>query len=344
MLASHARRAGWNGHDVLNIEDPLTLEVFEAKEDVILIGLEWPTPPPPPRIPPTMFPPPKVRPLLFNPLVSKISRHLGYHPLPQAPATVNRIPVPVNPRTFNTAIYFYNGTTVRRADVDDHIEHLGATFGYRTQGTSAQQIPIIFPCPCSPWSLDVDVDFNSSVFDSQFLEFEYLAFLDQIGYVPGMAASLKSMLGPTSVVLEWNGAINRAEFTDDVGVDRNITPQAWQVSVAYQFDWNPGITTIGTQGTYVTLSYSESQDLAGARREIRRLEPGTMPGDPGMTTVEQVRVGFAPEKRLLVGLGEWVLDGLRVAFEYSYNVDYPMSAGGTGRSADAYTGMLTYEW
>ena len=52
-----------------------------------------------------------------------------------------------------------------------------------------------------PWSLDVDVDYNSSIFDSRFLEFEYRDFLGQIGFVPAMAASVKGTLGPG--VVHW---------------------------------------------------------------------------------------------------------------------------------------------
>jgi hypothetical protein len=45
-----------------------------------------------------------------------------------------------------------------------------------------------------------------------------------------------------------------------------------------------------------------------------------------------------------VGAGEWILEGFRVAVEYSYNEDYPNSEGGTGRSAHAVLSQLTYEW
>jgi hypothetical protein len=197
--------------------------------------------------------------------------------------------------------------------------------GYRTKGMfSRQRIP---------WSIDFDVDYNSSVFDSLFLEFEYRHFLDQIGYVPGMAAHVKSSLGPIALVLEWNGAINDATFTDDLGQAFNIRPGAWQVNFAYQFDWNPSVEFIGAQGTYFVMGYSESQNLAGVTRLI---------GDP--LTPTSSRVGFVPKRRLSVGVGEWVLDSLRVAVEYFHAVDYAIAEGGTGNSADGIFMQLTYQW
>ena len=115
-----------------------------------------------------------------------------------------------------------------------------------------------------------------------------------------------------SFVVEWNGAVRHATFVDDLGNDIRIVPAAWQVSLAYQFDWNPTVQVVGEQGTYFAVGYSESQDLAGATRVI-----------DGVNT----RVGFVPEKRFLVGVGEWVLDGVRIAVEYSHVVDYSASRG-----------------
>jgi hypothetical protein len=135
--------------------------------------------------------------------------------------------------------------------------------------------------------------------------------------------------------VEWNGALQHATFNDDQDAVVNIRPQAWEMSLGYQFDWNPTVVEIGAQGTYLALSYSESHELAGLKREVRN--------DAGQIE-EVVRFGFVPRKRFLVGVGEWVLDGLRVAVEYAYITDYPVSEGGTGNSAHGWFGMLTYEW
>jgi hypothetical protein len=308
--------------DVLTIVDPLTVEVFEMREDFMMIGFVGPTCCPPPAAP-TPIPARPVRPILFNPLVrNAATRMCSYCPCtPNPPPAPTYLPPPTCRPPFNGAIYFFNGDTTNAGN--DHIEHMGGTLGYFTRGT--------IPRLCIPWSLDLDVDATSSVFDSNFLAFEYRPFLDQIGYVPGMAASAKYSIGPIAMVLEWNGAINDANFTDDDGNDVSIRPTAWQVAFAYQFDWNPTVEIIGAQGTYIALAYSESQDLAGVQKTI---------GDPPTL----IRVGNVPERRLSAGVGEWVLDGLRVAFEYSHAVDYGIDQGGTGNTADGVFMQVTYEW
>jgi hypothetical protein len=144
-----------------------------------------------------------------------------------------------------------------------------------------------------------------------------------------MAGSVKGTLGPTSFVGEWNGAIDRARFVDDLGRVINIRPSAWQATLAYQFDWNPWVEAIGLQGDYVVLGYSESRGLGGATRVFEGQES---------------RVGFVPRKRLLVGFGEWVLDNLRWAIEYSYNEDYSRQEGGTGHSAQGVITQFTAVW
>ncbi|MCI0335871.1 MAG: hypothetical protein L0228_21905 [Planctomycetes bacterium] len=313
--------------DVLTIVDPLTVEVFETREDFVLLGFEWPTPPPPPPVsagsPPAPLPP---RPLLINPLVrrtaTRVCEYCGLPPVP--PAAPVAVPPTCTP-PFSGAIYFYNGDTVGGPLEENHIEHIGGTLGYRTKRYTWQGIP---------WSVDFDVDVNSSVFDSNFLQFEYRSFLDQIGFVPGMAAHVKSNLGPVALVIEWNGAVADADFIDDVGTPVSIRPQAWQIALAYQFDWNPSVEIIGLQGTYFTIGYSESSDLAGVSRIF----------DPLAAVPVISRVGFVPERRLSVGIGEWVLDGLRVALEYSHAIDYDEADGGTGNSADGVFWQLTYEW
>lgn len=307
--------------DALTIIDPLTLEVFETKEDVWLIGFAYPSycPPPPPTSPPRKYLTP--RPLLLSPLVSRITRRMPCYrhcrTKPKVPATFTRSYL--NAAPFTGGIYFYNGKT--NDGDEDHIKHMGGTLGYRTRGCSR--------FGNVPWSLDIDVDVNSSAFDSDFLQFEYRRFLSQIGFVTGMAAHAKGNFGPTSWILEWNGVVSDTVFQDDLSQNHTLRPEAWQVQIAYQFDWNSAVEVIGAQGTYFVLGYSESQDLAGVTREIDMV---------------QTRVGFVPRKRFLVGLGEWVLDGLRVAVEYSHAVDYDLNQGGTGNTADGFFMQLTYEW
>jgi hypothetical protein len=84
----------------------------------------------------------------------------------------------------------------------------------------------------------------------------------------------------------------------------------------------------------MTIGYSESYDLAGVTRIF----------DTTAVVPIETRVGFVPERRLSVGLGEWVLDGLRAAFEYSYIVDYDEDDGGTGEDGHGVFWQMTYEW
>jgi hypothetical protein len=311
--------------DVLTIVDPLTVEVFETQEDFVMFGFEMPVPPPPPPVSPYSAPAPAPpRPILFNPLARTVVRSVCPYCGPwDKPLT----PVATPPTCFapySGAIYFYNGNSLEGVNDSNNIKQMGGTLGYRTKGNFGNR--------CLPWTLDCDVDVNSSVFDSNFLQFEYRHFLDQIGFVPGMAAHIKSSVGPVGIVLEWNGAISQARFTDDAGNPVAITPTAWQVAVNYQFDWNPSVESIGAQGTYLAMGYSESTDLGGVTRIV----------DPVAPVPE--RVGFVPERRFSIGIGEWILDGMRVAFEYSHAIDYGVNEGGTGNSADAVLMQWTYEW
>jgi hypothetical protein len=309
--------------DVLTIEDPLTVEVFETKEDALLIGFEFPTPP---LVPETPIPtPPKARPLVVAPLVAGLARWLGYQPLPTPPPQQTYISPPKAAPPFVAGIYTYDGNTYRTEGARgkwNPTRHVGATAGYRNRGACA--VPF-----CIPWSFQVDVDWNNSVFEASFLRDEYKVFLDDIAFEPGMAFHTRTSLGPVALVAEWNGALEHTTFRDDNGVRRRIAPSAWQVSVAYQLDWNRWVEVVGAQGTYITAGYSESSDLAGVLRDIG--------GD-------LVRVGFVPERRFLVGAGEWVLPNLRISVEYSRVDDYGRSRGGTGRSADGVLGLLTFEW
>ncbi|MFQ5932183.1 MAG: hypothetical protein ACE5MM_07230, partial [Nitrospiraceae bacterium] len=318
--------------DVLTIVDPLTIEVFETKEDTVLIGVAFPTPAPTPATPP-VFPPP-VRPLVINPLVSLLMRGVGYDAPPtRPPPPTPLIPTPAPP-LFNAGLFLYNGDTLQGTGNWEFTDNFGATLGFRTKGNCGRPYDQLgaegrwWEVFC-PWTVDVDVDFNNSVFDSDFLTAEYQSFLRQIGFVPGMAGSVKANLGPVSLVGEWNGAISQAKFADELGTAVSIKPSAWQVSLGYQFDWNPWVEAIGAQGTYFAISYSESYDLAGVTRVLG-----------GVRT----RVGAVPRRRFSVGGGEWILDNLKWAIEFTYNQDYSQSENGTGRDAYGLFSKLTYVW
>jgi hypothetical protein len=228
-------------------------------------------------------------------------------------------------------IYSYNGGTFERVRSGGFRpgDHINATAGFRTRGHCGRPYDQLGGAIFCPWSLSIDVSYNSSVFDSRFLEAEYQPFLGQIGFVPGMTASVKATLGPVSVIGEWNGAIDKATFIDDLGKSVRIRPSAWQLTLGYQFDWNPWVEAIGAQGTYVSISYSESQDLAGVI---------------ALNNNVPTRVGSVPRRRFILSVGEWILDGVKFAIEYSYNMDYPKKDGGTGNSANTVFTTLTLVW
>jgi hypothetical protein len=177
--------------------------------------------------------------------------------------------------------------------------------------------------------LDANLDYNSSIFDSRFLETEYRSFVSQFDRVRGMAGNVKLSLGPMSLVTEWNGATKSAVFRDDAGKRVSIRPAAWQISMGYQFDWNPWIESIGAQGTFLAVGYSRSRDLAGVTQLIE-----TVP----------TRVGFLPKTRTTLTLGEWVLDGVKLVVELSRTRDYGRSEGGTGGVGKGIFTTLTYSW
>jgi hypothetical protein len=302
--------------DVPTIEDPLTIEAFEFREDALLLGIALPTPAPKPTV--SVLAPTPVKPKVLRPLIGGLARLLGYRPQPVVPTGPNLIEPVAPPPPVNLAVHVYRGNTVdpRRGMVGTWHpgQHWGATAGFRNTG---------------PWAVDLSVDYNSSVFDSRFLEAEYGGIFDEIGLVPGMAGSLKAKLGPVGFVSEWNGAIREARFRDDLNRNRVINPRAWQLGLVYQLGWNSGVESLGAQGTYLAAGYSRSLDLAG------------YPARPVSTLL---RLGALPQERFIASAGEWVADGLRVAFEYSHIRDYRRSEGGTGKTGWAVLSMITYDW
>jgi hypothetical protein len=327
--------------DVLTAEDPLTIEVFETRQVAMGFGVEFPTPPPTPAT--ASVTPPPVKPLLINPLVASLSKRLGYNPPPERPSPPAPFsPTPDAPR-FNAGIYSYNPDPFELVGQGWRAgQHINATVGFRTKGHCGRPYDQLRATDFCPWSIDADIDYISSVFDSRFLGFQYQNFRRQIGRVPGMAASVKATLGPVALVGEWNGAIAHTKILDDSINSVSMTPAAWQVSLGYQFDWNPWVEEIGAQGTYFTIGYSQSQDLGGVRQFSGQPLEFDAQGD--LVTPDLTRVGFVPKRRLLIGVGEWVLESLRVGVEYSHNWDYSVSDGGTRHSTDGVFGTFTYVW
>ena len=315
--------------DILTIENPLTVDVFEIKNTAIGFGLGFPTPTITPAPPPVT--PPPVRPLVIKPFIGSLMQRMGYNPPTKPPPLPTPITPAATPPPFNVGFYTYNGSTFEVTDTGGYnpCDHYNITVGFRTQGsceTPYDQLEGVFFCP---WSIDIDVDYISSVFDSRFLEVKYQDVIDQIGFVPAMAGSVKSTLGPISLISEWNGAVSPATFSDGLGNRVSITPRAWQITLGYQLDWNPWVEAIGAQGTYLAIGYSESQDLAGVTRVFNN---------------ESIRVGFVPMRRFAVSIGEWIMGGVKLSLEYSHNEDYSRNEGGTGKVANNICSALTITW
>ena len=312
--------------DSLAINTPLTTEVFETRRTLAGFGFEFPTPALRPATPSQVVP--TVRPLTVSPLVDRLARRLGYVSPPARPKQPNPYVFPTELPPIYGGLYLFDSNNiigVNRKITDNVVARLG----YRTRGNCGRPYSELHGSSFCPWSFDVSLDYNSSIFDSRFLESQYRAFLQQIGYIPGMAATIKMAVGPVSIVGEVVGAIKRAKFTDDSGRNVNIMPAAWQLALGYQFDWNPWVEAVGAQGTYVALGYSGSNDLAGVIQTI-----GTSPSP----------VGAVPKHRATITAGEWVLDGVKLALEYSHNWDYPKGQRGTGNQADGVFTSLTYTW
>ena len=210
---------------------------------------------------------------------------------------------------------------------------LNARLGYRTKGHCGRRYPELTSSLVCPWSVDVNVDYDSSIFDSRFLQSDYLSFLDQIGTVKGMAGTVKATFGPWLLVGEWNGAIQAASLIDDANMERRIRPAAWQVALGYQFDWNPWVDVIGEQGDFVSVTYSRSHDLAGVKEATG-----------SRTSPSFSRVGFLPKERLIVTAGEWVLESTKLSVEYSRDSDYGKDQVASGRRAHQFVFDITYNF
>ena len=308
--------------DTLSIGTPLTTEVFENRQTAGGFEFAWPTPPRQP--PPAPVVVPRVSPLVVAPAVSRLMRWLGYTPLPERPFRPTPVTFPFDPAPFYGSVMTYRGSDSiipGRTKIDDY----NASLGFRTRGHCGVPYDQLTNSLICPWTVDFHVDYDTSVFESRFLRTSYLPFLNQIGRIPGVAASLKTSFGPFAFVGEVNAALQEARFFDGLGIAKSMMPMTWQASIAYQFDWNPWVTEIGAQGDFISLGYSGSKDMAG----VAMLQNGV-----------PTRIGFVPQHRLFLTGGEWVMDGLKVAVEYSANWDYPVSAGGTGKVAHGGFGLI----
>jgi hypothetical protein len=308
----------------LSIESPLTIQAFETRTNLVQIGFEFPTPALTRAPPPVVAPP--IQPLVVGPLVNQFAHWLGYHPSGTRPPPLGPLPYLAEPAPFYGTVGFYQGTDLITGQFD-FTNNVTASLGYRARGHCGRPYSELTESLICPWAFDASVDFASSIFASNFLRQSYAPFLNQIGNIPALAANLRGSFGPFSLIAEYNTALTSAGFTDGLGNSKTMLPSAWQVSLGYQFGWNPWVEKIGDQGTFVSVGYSQSQSLAGATQLISSVP---------------TRVGFVPKSRLLLTAGEWVLEGLKLSLEGSIDWDYPLSEGGTGATGWGALMALTF--
>jgi len=217
--------------DTLSIGTPLTTEVFENRQTAGGLEFAWPTPPRQP--PPAPVVVPRVSPLVVAPAVSQFARWLGYTPLPERPFRPQPVTFPFDPPPFYGSVVAYKGSDSiipNRTKIDDY----NASLGFRTRGNCGVPYDELRNSPICPWTFDFHVDYDTSVFESRFLRTSYLPFLNQIGRIPGVAASLKTSFGPFAFVGEVNAAVQDARFIDGLGIARNMMPMTWQASQKFE--------------------------------------------------------------------------------------------------------------
>ena len=312
--------------DHLSIDTPLTIEAFEIKKTGVGVGFGYPTP----KLTqaPRLVVVPVVKPLLVNPWVSTFASEVGYSPIPTKPK--RQLPTALTPDIppFYGNFYLYDSSDTG-ARPRSFTNNFVGRLGYRANGHCGVPYEQLSKTGVCPWSLDFNFDYNSSIFDSKFLEVEFRPFVSRFAPVRGLATNTKLTLGALSLVGEWNWASRRVTFVDDRSRTISIRPSAFQLALGYQLNWNPWVESIGTQGTFLALGFSESKDLTGARQVV-----GTAAS----------RVGFLPKRRMSATVGEWVLDGVKLVFEYSHFRDYSVAEGGTGAVGRGFFTTLTYTW
>lgn len=162
--------SGVHRADVLSIDSPLTVEAFEMKKNAVGLGFGVPTPTPT-RLGPPVFAPP-VKPLLFSPLVGRFAQGLGYRPPVTWPKPLSAVPANPEMPPFYGSVYLYDSSDTA-APSRSYTKNVSARLGYRTNGHCGRNYSELGNSGWCPWTVDVNVDYNSSIFDSKFLAGEY---------------------------------------------------------------------------------------------------------------------------------------------------------------------------
>ncbi len=159
-------------------------------------------------------------------------------------------------------------------------------------------------------SFDLGVGWIDSVFDTDGLTaaFPEMQKRPNRPYIPGISAYAKFGMFGFSLIGEYDGATRTVHFTRTKR-DVRALPKAWQIEVGYS-------TKIFGIRPFAAVNYSGTSGMLAAFPQLRLLGVG----------------------------GAWLTDNIRIALEYAYEEDYPKVAFGTGKTGDAWTLRLTYEW
>ena len=309
--------------DTLSIGTPLTTEVFENRQTAGGLEFAWPTPPRQP--PPAPVVVPRVSPLVVAPAVSQLMRWLGYTPLPERPFRPTPVTFPFDPPPFYGSVMTYRGSDSiipGRTKIDDY----NASLGFRTRGHCGVPYDQLTYSLICPWTVDFHVDYDTSVFESRFLHSSYLPFLTQIGQDSRNGREPQNQFRPIRVR-------GRGKYRAS---GRQVFRRARHCE-KHDADDLAGFDCLP-----VRLESVGNGDRRAGRLHLVGIFRQQRHGgrDNPATTGLPTRIGFVPQHRLFLTGGEWVMDGLKVAVEYSANWDYPVSAGGTGRVAHGWFGLI----
>lgn len=309
--------------DALSVDDPLTISAFEFRRTAVGLDISWPTQK---HINSKPVSRPPINNKFFTPALKWFGRGLGYKAATVEPL-LKTVSAPQALPPLNLSLYYYDSDSEGSSP-----DQFNVSLGYRNRshcGVTYQELAGKNNSIFCPWSMDFKIDYNSSIYNSRFLSEEYGVYAKEIGKIPGMAGSVKASFSALSIITEWNASMKEASFTDASNNSILIRPATWQLSLAYQFDWNPWLESIGGQGTYLSLSYSQSRGFAGANSLID-------------ATIK--RTGNLAKRKVLLSLGEWILEELNFTLEYSYAFDYPVNEGGTGKVEQGIYSVISYAW
>lgn len=206
---------------------------------------------------------------------------------------------------FYGGVYGYNG--MKETGSSETITGFGAEAGYELETETM--------------NLRAGISWVNNIADSGGIS-DYLAEsgIDTVqDHINGIGLHIIAGFGPVTIIGEYVQALDEfAEVSDmetdltalNAGVAFSAEPAAWNTEIAYSTEilGKESIFAIGYQGT------SEAADLG------------------------------LPETRILAAASIVLLPGTALSMEYSYDTDYDVADGGTGKNASVIITQLAYEF